>query len=371
MPGTNRVRRILMTADTVGGVWTYALDLSRGLAASGVEVNIATMGAPISADQRREANSISGLRLFESEYKLEWMQDPWTDVERAADWLLTLENELNPDVVHLNGYAHGDLPWRAPHLVVGHSCVLSWWRAVKGEAAPPEWTRYRSAVTAGLRASDLVVAPTRAMLTELNRFYGPLNSTAVVPNARMSGCYSAAAKEPFILAAGRVWDEAKNISALARVRRAVDWPIWVAGDRRHPNGESPPLGNVKLLGLLSGDQLAALYARAAVYCLPAKYEPFGLSVLEAALSGCALVLGDIPSLRENWEGAAVFVPPDETYELEFRLRALISSPEYVRSLAARALQRARSFTVEGMCNSYLSLYSDLLEKRPTLAATGD
>ncbi len=33
--------------------------------------------------------------------------------------------------------------------------------------------------------------------------------------------------------------------------------------------------------------------------LPARYEPFGLSVLEAALSGCALVLGDIPSLRES------------------------------------------------------------------------
>ena len=37
----------------------------------------------------------------------------------------------------------------------------------------------------------------------------------------------------------------------------------------------------------SSSQLSA----ASVYVLPAKYEPFGLSVLEAALSGCALVLG--------------------------------------------------------------------------------
>ena len=51
-------------------------------------------------------------------------------------------------------------------------------------------------------------------------------------------------------------------------------------------------------------------ARAAIYALPAHYEPFGLSILEAAMSGCALVLGDIPSLREIWGDAAVFVHPD-------------------------------------------------------------
>ena len=50
--------------------------------------------------------------------------------------------------------------------------------------------------------------------------------------------------------------------------------------------------------------------RAAIYALPARYEPFGLSILEAALSGCALVIGDIPSLREIWADAALFVPSD-------------------------------------------------------------
>ena len=39
-----RVDRVLMTADTVGGVWTYALDLARKLAGRGCEVTLATMG---------------------------------------------------------------------------------------------------------------------------------------------------------------------------------------------------------------------------------------------------------------------------------------------------------------------------------------
>ena len=36
-----------MSADSVGGVWTYALDLTRGLRALGIDVLLATMGAPL------------------------------------------------------------------------------------------------------------------------------------------------------------------------------------------------------------------------------------------------------------------------------------------------------------------------------------
>ncbi|HYO60185.1 MAG TPA: glycosyltransferase family 1 protein, partial [Archangium sp.] len=40
-----------MTADTVGGVWTYALELCRALAGDGVQVELATLGAPLSPAQ--------------------------------------------------------------------------------------------------------------------------------------------------------------------------------------------------------------------------------------------------------------------------------------------------------------------------------
>jgi glycogen synthase len=370
MGEANRVRRVLMTADTIGGVWTYALDLARGLGERGVQVALATMGGPLSTHQAREAAGIGSLTVFESTYKLEWMADPWCDVERAGDWLLALENDWVPDLVHLNGYAHGNLPWRAPHLVVGHSCVLSWWRAVKGEPAPEEWARYRAAVKAGLRAADSVLAPTRAMLSELQRTYGPLRSTAVISNGKATNAYNCARKEPFILAAGRVWDEAKNIGTLANIRRSIDWEICVAGEETHPDGRAINIRNLRMLGVLTASELASWYSRAAIYCLPARYEPFGLSVLEAALSGCALVLGDIPSLRENWENAAIFVPPDDTPALEWRLRDLIGNHEYREALGARARQRALSFTLERMANSYLSLYSGMAKHVP-LAIAGD
>src|ERR1044071_7958955 len=79
-------RNILMTADTVGGVWTYALELARALQPHGVEVQLALMGPPLTSAQRADADAIPNLSLFKSDYKLEWMPDCWADVKRAGDW---------------------------------------------------------------------------------------------------------------------------------------------------------------------------------------------------------------------------------------------------------------------------------------------
>jgi glycogen synthase len=180
-----------MTADTIGGVWTYALELTRALAPHGVEVRLATMGAPLSAAQRKEVRAVANLSVSESNFKLEWMKDPWRDVRLSSEWLLRLADQFEPDVAHLNGYCHGALDWRAPVLIVGHSCVASWWKAVKGEDAPADWDRYRSEVARGLAEADLVIAPTRAMLDALAEHYGPQPNSRVVPNGRAGAPLSA------------------------------------------------------------------------------------------------------------------------------------------------------------------------------------
>jgi glycogen(starch) synthase len=347
---------VLMTADTVGGVWTYAVDLCRALLPHDVHVTLATMGEPVRADQRQQVDRLPNVTLRQGTFKLEWMPDPWDDVARAGEWLLGLEREVRPDVVHLNGYAHGALPWHAPVLVAGHSCVLSWWEAVKGEAAPPEWDHYRWAVSEGLAGADLVVAPTRAMLDCLRAHHGPLPDARVIHNGRDAAAFApAATKEPFVLCAGRLWDEAKNLAALEAVAAELPWPVCVAGD---PQGRTST--GVVPLGRLGERELAGVMARAAVYALPARYEPFGLSALEAALSGCALVLGDIPSLREVWGDAATYVPPDDTGALSRVLAELIERADQRNELAARAAARARRYTLGRAAGEYLDAYASLV-----------
>lgn len=348
--------RILMTADTVGGVWTYATELIRALPE--VEFALATMGAPITTAQREQIADLQNVLIFPSSYALEWMDDPWKEIDRAGDWLLQIAREFQPDLVHLNGYAHAALPWKRPVIAVAHSCVLSWWSAVKKCDAPPPFDEYRRRVHAGLEAADLVIAPTRAMLNTLAVNYNFLGPSLIVSNARDADQFRPAAKRANILAAGRAWDEAKNFAALSAVAQRVPWPMEIAGDCVNPNGRFIRLPNILSLGKLPAAELTHRLERSAIYALPAHYEPFGLSVLEAGLCGCALVLGDIASLREIWSDAAIFVDPDDHDALASALNHLIGDERARADYARRGRARAEEFSAGRMADGYRTAYHD-------------
>lgn len=356
--------RVLMTTDAVGGVWSYALELARAFAGTGgVDTVLAVLGPPPAATQRREAAQIPGLRLEIHPGRLEWMEDAWADVEADGGWLLELEAACAPDVVHLNGYAHGALRFCAPTLVVAHSCVLSWWQAVKGVPAPRAWQRYRRTVGHGLAGADAIVAPSRAMADEIVRLYRPPRPVEVIANGRDHRSYAPAAKQDLVLSAGRLWDEAKNLRALAAAARSLPWPVYVAGDTSH----QPP-APVRCLGRLSTRALARWYARAAIYALPARYEPFGLSALEAGLSGCALVLGDVPSLRDIWGPAAIFVDPADDRALAELITWLIAHPGARAQMGRAARSRALGFDTAHTAEAYRRLYTRLATQKAGVSA---
>ncbi len=357
-----------MTADPIGGVWTYALELARALEPHGIHIALASMGGRLTSEQRRQVIGRKNVRLFESSYRLEWMDDPWDDVDRAGDWLLQIAKRVRPDLIHLNGYSHAVLPWDMPVVVVAHSCVLSWWRAVKGDDAPTHYNEYRSRVAAGLAAADLTVAPSTAMRGALRLHYDISGNCTVIPNGRDPRRFSPAEKSPLIFACGRIWDEAKNLQLIDRVAPEIKWPIVAAGDCRHPTSSTVALQNVCCLGKLSSAEMAQQFSRAGIFVLPARYEPFGLSALEAALSGCALVLGDLPSLREIWRDAAIFVSPNNGDALSQALNDLIANPPLRTNLSNRGRARALEFSPQRMAQEYIEAYQLCFRRDSHLAA---
>ena len=100
-----------------------------------------------------------------------------------------------------------------------------------------------------------------------------------------------------------------------------------------------------------------------IFASAARYEPFGLGVLEAAQAGCALVLSDIPTFRELWEGAAVFVPAEDPQAFAAAFRQLLADPEEAEWLGRLARVRAGRYTVERMVEGMLDVYR---ERRPNL-----
>jgi glycosyltransferase involved in cell wall biosynthesis len=306
--------------------------------------------------------------LFESRYALEWMDDPWRDVDLAGDWLLDIASQFEPDIVHLNGYSHAALEWDAPVLLAAHSCVFSWWRAVKRTLPPRRYDEYARRVRAGLEAADIVVTPTAAMLSSLVKEYGVNIDARVISNAITRKRFAPAPKKPVIFCAGRLWDEAKNIAALDRVGPDLPWPIGIAGDTVHPNGSETRLKHAVSLGKLTRDGVMRQLTTASIYALPARYEPFGLSPLEAGLCSCALVLGNIPSLREVWRNAAVFVSPNDPDELASALNALIGNTVRREEYGLRARARAVQFSPKRMGAEYLDAYRACMSRKPAEVA---
>lgn len=345
--------KVLLTSDCVGGVWTYAIDLITELTGLGHEVVVAVMGRDLADDQQRELAATPAAAVHSRPYRLEWMPEPEADLDAAGRWLLDLAAQHQPDVVHLNQLSFGALPWTCPALLVAHSDVVTWWRAVHHCDPPVAWDAYRERVERGLDGADLVVAPTAAMLRELQAAYDLTTPTAVISNGRRLAPSEVPA-EPLIAAAGRTWDAAKNIDAAVRAAQGLGWPLQVAGETASSGGA--------YLDRLSPDGVAQLLARAAIFVAPARYEPFGLAALEAGLSGCALVLGDIPTLREVWGDAALFVPPDDEHILRTTLADLIAKPAALAHWQAVARQRATTYDPSRTAAEYAAGYAQLLAR---------
>jgi glycogen synthase len=263
---------------------------------------------------------------------------------------------VQPIVVHLNGYVHGSLPWRAPFIVAGHSDVMSWSAAVGRPIEAGRLARYCEAVKRGLQSADWVVAPSAAMLASLQEHYGPLPRASVIANGRDARPFRRLPKESFVFTAGRLWDPAKNLEAVTAIAPRLSWPIVVAGAGSADSG-------ITHVGQLSEAQIADWLGRASIVALPARYEPFGLLAVEAALAGCALVLGDIPSRREVWGRAADYVHPDDHDALAAAVEGLIAAPLRRAARSAAAGRRARDLTPERMAREYVRIYGCAAARR--------
>jgi glycosyltransferase involved in cell wall biosynthesis len=353
--------RILMTADAVGGVWVYATELARSLCKGGNDVMLAVIGPRPRPDQLFPLHGVHGLALRFTDLLLEWMDPEGTDIEHAGDALLKLADEFQPDAVHLNGFREANLDWPAPVLTVAHSCVQTWWHACRGgHPGVARWRVYCNQVATGLSAADAWVAPTAAFRDVISATYHPCVQGRVIRNG-LTNSAPAVMKQPYILGAGRFWDEAKNLAAVAAIASELPWPVHIAGETRGPDGGEAraAYGHIKSLGALSHAALLDEMRGASIFVAPALYEPFGLTALEAAASGCALVLSDLPTFRELWDGAALFVDPRDRNAIRTALQAVCQDEGLRARLQAKARTRARRFSRRAMVGAYRRLYGEM------------
>ena len=121
-------------------------------------------------------------------------------------------------------------------------------------------------------------------------------------------------------------------------------------------------------GWVTGAEREALFARAAVYCLPSKNEGLPMSVLEAMARGIptvATAVGGIPQVIENGV-SGYLVDVDDVEALADRLSSLLGSAELRADLGCNARnQIARNFGADRSIVQIEEIYDALSRRRKT------
>ena len=270
-------------------------------------------------------------------------------------------------VIVVDGLAFGVMPEAAEELNQTHRLVALVHHPLAFETGLPE----REA--AKFRASErLALSFARRVITTSATTARLLMQTFAVPqdilrvvlpgNDRVAPADRAAGAVVNLLAVGSIVPRKGYdvlVSALGKIAD-LPWRLVIAADRsRSPStvraleaqiAELRLADRVELIGAVSSDRLAALYAAADLFVLPSRYEGYGMAYTEAIAHGLPVVgttAGAIPEAVPP--GAGVLVPPDNVGELTLTLMRLIGNPAERLRLTAGA--RAAAATLPTWADS--------------------
>ena len=222
--------------------------------------------------------------------------------------------------------------WYAPRAMAclepslaGKIASLAGWGLRLLAPETPSWRRTL------LRLADLVLPNSQAEANQLRRLFGvDASRIRVVPNGVLPAIAEATPEIfcrrfgtfPFVLSVGRI-EPRKNTLELIKAARRLELPLVIAGEappgferyealcRRAAAAETLWLGRLDHHDPL----LASAYAAARVFALPSWFETPGLSALEAALSGCAVVVTPYGSTREYFGDHVEYARPHRPGEI--------------------------------------------------------
>jgi glycosyltransferase involved in cell wall biosynthesis len=363
--------RILITTDAVGGVWNYSITLAQTLAdTAGAQILLAVCGprpgtdqlASLALEPRKGGGSID---IEYIDMPLEWEGAAEDAYAAGRQTLLQLALRWRAHILHANEHHLGQIGASGlPVLVVSHSDLCSWSAAMGRDVAAEVDAAYRLRVINGLSNASLVVAPSTGVVESLSAWFGYTGVVRVIPNGvNPAPPGPARARTVDALMAGRLWDPAKNLACFSEAVAGWAPGVFVAAGPLAAPGALPTAvtaDSIQYPGRVAHGDLRALLARAHVLVSPARYEPFGLTVVEAAMAGCCLVLSDIPSYRTLWESTALYFDPDDPSMLNTILHDVLDDPDRRHALAMRAQRRAESrYTADRMARAYLATYQRL------------
>ncbi len=182
--------------------------------------------------------------------------------------------------------------------------------------------------------------------------------------------------DTFVLYVGDVnWN--KNVLGLVKACKKIKVPLVVVGkqavqedfDRWHIENQSlvQLIGlygkdpEIKRLGFVPEEDLVKIYNLATVYCQPSFYEGFGLPVLEAMACGCPVVVAKTSSLPEICGQAAVMVNPNDSNDIAWGLKKVLSDVKIKEMLIEKGITQSKKFSWKRTALQTLKVYEKMVK----------
>ena len=130
-----------------------------------------------------------------------------------------------------------------------------------------------------------------------------------------------------------------------------------------PIPPAPPGVRFELLGHVSDDRLRSLYAGAAAFIFPSRYEGFGLPVLEAMACGTPVIASDAASIPEAGGDAALYYPVGDAAALSQRMASVLTDRDLAGRLREAGLRRAATMSWDTTAEKTLAIFERVVAQQ--------
>lgn len=345
--------KILMITDTSSSVWRYVMSLCKALEPYKVEIHLVNLGDNLSEEQKMQMEDVSCLHLYNCSSKFGRRDVFESDFNIVKNEFDSLYNEIAPDIVHNNTDYRITYNLECPVISVFN---FNSDNNLENSKDQESFDNYLD-MDEEIKSSNVIIAPSYSSLEHVKTkipievVYGGLDGVSD---------YSLE-KEYIVLSAGGFWDNGKSIMLLSAIAKKIEWPLCIAEESKKiaEQQRAKQYENVFILERLPQAKLQHYMDRSSIFIMPSKYEKFGLTVLIAAKSSCALILPDTSFYREIWGDSALYFTSYDEEQAYFICQLLISDERLRNEMAKSAFERSRKFTAERMAGEYFNLYETL------------
>lgn len=357
-----------------GGASPITAALARHLVLQGHDVDVVTMRyGDLPAFEQRDGINIYRTPALRRQPDICRTHEMATYLAGALPKTLELIRAKKYDIIHAHFIIPtGPLAWLVsqtagvPFIVTCHGSDIPGYNpdrfGLTHKLIKPAWNFL-------VRRAALLVSPSRA-LRQLILQSCPDANVSVIPYGFDVQAFTPAPKQKRILLCSRILPRKGFQYALAAIKaaRLSDWETHVIGEGPYLAELKKSIGDfpspLRFWGWLDRDdpQFKELYETSAIFIFPSEMDNFPVALLEAMVSGMAIIASNAGGCPEVVGDAALLIPPRDSGAIGTQLAKLTGSEDLRQKLSNAALERIKEFSWPSIVQRYHASYQSILSQ---------